>query len=185
MNTNTSPNLNPEHAGSRSLVAISSLLLVLVVVAIFLSGPPADAIGTELPSVSSGQNSHRDETIHYRTVEIEGQQIFYREAGPENAPTVLLLHGFPTSSHMYCNLIPDLAKQYHVIAPDYPGFGQSSMPSADEFDYTFDHLASLMEEFIETVSLDRYSLYLMDYGAPVGFRSPTPLIRCGGIALPF
>ncbi len=170
MNINTSPNLKPENVTPRFLVAFSSLLSALVIIAIFLSGKPTEAIASESVGAQDGRISPQDEAIHYRTVEIEGQEIFYREAGNEKAPTVLLLHGFPTSSHMFRNLIPDLAKRYHVIAPDYPGFGQSSMPAADEFDYTFDHLASLMEQFIEEVSLERYSLYLMDYGAPVGFR---------------
>lgn len=109
-------------------------------------------------------------TIHYRTVEIDGLDIFYREAGPEDAPTVLLLHGFPTSSHMFRDLIPQLAERYHVVAPDYPGYGQSSAPSVDDFDYTFDNLARVVTDFVDKVGLERYSLYLMDYGAPVGFR---------------
>lgn len=108
--------------------------------------------------------------VHYRSLEIEGQTIAYREAGPKGAPTVLLLHGFPTSSHMFRNLIPELADRYHVLAPDYPGYGQSSMPSVDEFDYSFDHMAEIIETFTERLKVDRYSLYLMDYGAPVGFR---------------
>ena len=108
--------------------------------------------------------------VRYRTVEIDGQSIFYREAGDRSNPTVLLLHGFPTSSHMFRELIPQLATDYHVIAPDYPGYGSSSMPSVDEFDYTFDNLASIVTGFIDAVELDTYSLYVMDYGAPVGYR---------------
>ncbi len=108
--------------------------------------------------------------ISYKTVEIEGLDIFYREAGPRDAPTVLLLHGFPTSSHMFRNLIPALADKYHVVAPDYPGYGNSSMPLVDEFEYTFDHLADIIEEFTDELGLTSYSIYLMDYGAPVGFR---------------
>lgn len=106
----------------------------------------------------------------YRTVKVKGLDIFYREAGPKDAPTILLLHGFPTSSHMFRNLIPALADRYHVIAPDYPGYGHSAMPRVNEFDYTFDNLAETMEAFIQKVGLKRYSLYVMDYGAPVGFR---------------
>ncbi|MGL4512953.1 MAG: alpha/beta fold hydrolase [Lacipirellulaceae bacterium] len=109
-------------------------------------------------------------SIQYRTVEIDGLDVFYREAGPKDAPTVLLLHGFPTSSHMFRDLIPRLATKYHVVAPDYPGYGHSSAPSVDEFDYTFDNLARVVTKFIDRVGIDRYSLYLMDYGAPVGFR---------------
>jgi pimeloyl-ACP methyl ester carboxylesterase len=108
--------------------------------------------------------------VHHRTVEIDGLEIFYREAGPPDAPTVLLLHGFPTSSHMFRNLIPALADRWHVVAPDYPGYGESSMPGVDEFDYTFDRLAEVVESFVEHIGVERYSLYLMDYGAPVGFR---------------
>ena len=112
-------------------------------------------------------------TVHYRTVEIDGLEIFYREAGPADAPTVLLLHGFPTSSHMFRNLIPALADTYHVVAPDYPGYGNSSMPAIDEFDYSFDSFARIVEKLTDKLGLDRYSLYLMDYGAPVGYRLAT------------
>jgi pimeloyl-ACP methyl ester carboxylesterase len=108
--------------------------------------------------------------VFHRTVKIDGLDIFYREAGPADAPAVLLLHGFPTSSHMFRNLIPALADKYHVIAPDYPGFGQSSAPLVSDFEYTFDSLARVVEKFTEKVGLSKYSLYLMDYGAPVGFR---------------
>ena len=109
-------------------------------------------------------------TVYHRTMEIEGLDIFYREAGDPSRPTVLLLHGFPTSSHMFRNLIPALADDFHLVAPDYPGYGNSSMPSVDEFDYTFDHLADIVETLVTRLGIDRYSLYLMDYGAPVGFR---------------
>ena len=108
-------------------------------------------------------------TMH-KTIKVDGLDIFYREAGPADAPVLLLLHGFPTSSHMFRNLIPALSDRYHVIAPDYPGYGQSSMPSVTEFKYTFDNLANIVEAFTEKLSLKSYSLYLMDYGAPVGFR---------------
>lgn len=106
----------------------------------------------------------------YRTINVDGLNIFYREAGSQTLPTLLLLHGFPTSSHMFRNLIPALADQFHLVAPDYPGFGNSSMPTVDEFDYTFDRLAEVIEKFIEAVGLSKYSLYVMDYGAPIGFR---------------
>jgi pimeloyl-ACP methyl ester carboxylesterase len=108
-------------------------------------------------------------TLH-KTVTVHGLEIFYREAGPQDAPVILLLHGFPTSSHMFRNLIPALSDSFHLIAPDYPGFGNSSMPSPEEFEYTFDNLAEVMEGFVQRLGLNRYSLYLMDYGAPVGFR---------------
>ncbi len=112
-------------------------------------------------------------TVSYRTVTIENVDIFYREAGNPERPTLLLLHGFPTSSHMFRNLIPALADRYHVVAPDYPGYGFSSMPSVDEFDYSFDNIARIIEKFSDEIGLDRFSLYMMDYGAPVGFRIAT------------
>jgi pimeloyl-ACP methyl ester carboxylesterase len=108
--------------------------------------------------------------VTHRTVPIDGLDLFYREAGPKDAPTVLLLHGFPTSSHMFRHLIPALADAFHLVAPDYPGFGYSSAPTVDQFDYTFDHLADVVEKFTEQVGLTRYTLYVQDYGAPVGFR---------------
>ncbi len=108
-------------------------------------------------------------TFH-RTVNIEGLDIYYREAGSRDNPTVILLHGFPTSSHMFRTLIPELADDYHVIAPDYPGYGNSAMPLVSEFDYTFDHMAAIVEQLISKLELKKYSLYVMDYGAPIGFR---------------
>lgn len=108
--------------------------------------------------------------VSYNVVDIDGLNIFYREAGDRSNPTILLLHGFPTSSQMFRNLIPQLADKYHVIAPDYPGFGQSSMPSVEEFEYSFDNLAVVIERFTERIGLAKYSLYVQDYGAPVGYR---------------
>lgn len=108
--------------------------------------------------------------VFYRTVKIEGLDIFYREAGDKAAPTILLMHGFPTDSHMFRNLIPTLAEKYHVIAPDYPGFGQSSMPAMKDFDYSFDNLARVIDKFTEALKLDKFSMYVMDYGAPIGYR---------------
>ncbi|NML39415.1 alpha/beta hydrolase [Chitinophaga sp. G-6-1-13] len=106
----------------------------------------------------------------YRTINVNNLEIFYREAGNPNAPVVLLLHGFPSSSHMYRHLIPALAEDYHVIAPDYPGFGYSSKPSTDVFTYTFDNVAAVMEQFIIQLGLTKFHLYMQDYGGPVGFR---------------
>ena len=106
----------------------------------------------------------------FRTVSIDGLDIFYREAGSRSNPTILLLHGFPTSSHMFRNLMSALADKFHLVAPDYPGYGNSSMPSVDEFDYTFDRLAEIVEKFITAIDLKQYSLYVMDYGAPIGYR---------------
>ncbi len=111
--------------------------------------------------------------VTYRTVTIDDVDIFYREAGDPSRPTILLLHGFPTSSHMFRELITELADEYHLVAPDYPGYGFSSMPAVDEFDYSFDNIAQIIEQFTDTIGLDRYSLYLMDYGAPIGFRIAT------------
>ncbi|GAB4376227.1 MAG: alpha/beta hydrolase [Elainellaceae cyanobacterium] len=108
--------------------------------------------------------------ITYHTIAIDGLNIFYREAGSRDNPTILLLHGFPTSSHMFRNLLPALADEFHMVAPDYPGYGNSSMPNVNEFDYTFDHLAEIMEKFITAIDLKQYSLYVMDYGAPIGYR---------------
>jgi pimeloyl-ACP methyl ester carboxylesterase len=107
---------------------------------------------------------------HYRTKEVDGVKIFYREAGPENGPVLLLLHGFPTSSHMFRNLMPILADRYRVIAPDYPGYGQSDMPDRMKFAYTFDHFAELVDGLLDQLGVGRYAMYVMDYGAPVGWR---------------
>jgi pimeloyl-ACP methyl ester carboxylesterase len=106
----------------------------------------------------------------YRTVSVDGLKVFYREAGEAHAPTLLLLHGFPTSSHMYRGLIPALADRYHMVAPDLPGFGFTEAPDRTRFTYSFDHLAKVTERFTEILGLDRYALYVFDYGAPVGFR---------------
>jgi pimeloyl-ACP methyl ester carboxylesterase len=108
--------------------------------------------------------------IHYRTVAVGDHQIFYREAGDQNQTSLLLLHGFPSSSHMFRNLIPLLADRFHIIAPDLPGFGFSESPPQSQFEYTFDNLATVIEGFTETIGLMRYALYVFDYGAPVGFR---------------
>jgi pimeloyl-ACP methyl ester carboxylesterase len=107
---------------------------------------------------------------HYRTTKIDGIDIFYREAGPADAPVVLLLHGFPTSSHMFRNLIPALADRYRVIAPDYPGFGQSAMPDRGQFTYSFARFAELVDGLLAQLGHQRYAMYVMDYGAPVGYR---------------
>jgi pimeloyl-ACP methyl ester carboxylesterase len=119
---------------------------------------------------------HRSEAVrvvpvtHHRTTAVNGVNIFYRQAGPADAPVVLLLHGFPTSSHMFRNLIPALADLYHVIAPDYPGYGQSDMPDHTKFPYTFDRFAELVDGLLDHLKVTRYAMYVMDYGAPVGWR---------------
>ena len=118
----------------------------------------------------SSVDAQETSRVTYKTAKIDGLDIFYREAGSRANPTVLLLHGFPTSSHMFRNLIPRLADKYHVVAPDYPGYGHSSMPKVSEFDYTFDNLARIIEKFADAIGLQKYSLYVQDIGAPVGFR---------------
>ena len=110
------------------------------------------------------------EPMTYNTVTVDGLKIFYREAGPKNAPVILLLHGFPTSSRMYQGLMPFLADRYHLIAPDYPGFGNSDAPPATAFSYTFDHITSVMDHFTQVLGLKHYSLYMCDYGGDVGLK---------------
>jgi pimeloyl-ACP methyl ester carboxylesterase len=109
-------------------------------------------------------------TVRHRTVEVDGLDIFYREAGDEADPTVLLLHGFPTSSFMFRNLIPALSDEFHLVAPDYPSFGQSSFPPKDEFDYTFERFYEIVLGFVDALGLDTFSIYVQDYGAPIGLR---------------
>jgi pimeloyl-ACP methyl ester carboxylesterase len=108
--------------------------------------------------------------ITYRKVDVDGVGIFYREAGSKDAPTVLLLHGFPTAGHMFRDLIPQLADRFRLVAPDLPGFGQSDMPARSAFVYTFENIANVIARFAEVIGLDRFAIYVFDYGAPVGFR---------------
>jgi pimeloyl-ACP methyl ester carboxylesterase len=108
--------------------------------------------------------------IAYHSTDVNGLKIFYRQSGPRDAPKLLLLHGYPSASHMFRDLIPQLADRFHVIAPDLLGFGQSDMPSRDVFTYTFENLTDVLERFTDAVDLDRYALYVFDYGAPTGFR---------------
>jgi pimeloyl-ACP methyl ester carboxylesterase len=108
--------------------------------------------------------------IEYRSAHVDDLKIFYREAGAADAPALLLLHGFPSASHMFRDLIPLLADRFHIVAPDLPGFGQSDMPARGKFAYTFDHLAEVISRFTEVIGLDRFAMYVFDYGAPTGFR---------------
>jgi pimeloyl-ACP methyl ester carboxylesterase len=108
--------------------------------------------------------------IHYRKADVDGFKVFYREAGRVDAPTLLLLHGFPSAGHMFRELIPALSDRFRVVAPDLPGFGHSDMPSRDEFPYTFGKLAEVIERFTEVIGLARFAIYVFDYGAPTGFR---------------
>ena len=138
---------------------IGAALLSSTTFAVAGAAAPASQHAREVPPV-----------IRYHTVNIDGIDIFYREAGPADAPVVLLLHGFPTSSHMFRRLIPALADRYHVIAPDYPGFGESAAPDHTAFKYTFGHYADLMGALMTRMGASRYAMYVMDYGAPVGYR---------------
>jgi len=111
-----------------------------------------------------------EQPTYHKNVTVNGLNIFYREAGDVSKPTILLLHGYPTSSHMFRNLITDLSVRYHVLAPDYPGFGRSDQPLMKDFEYTFDNMANIVEGFLAELKVEKYSIYLMDYGAPIGFR---------------
>ena len=109
-------------------------------------------------------------TVTYRKVDVDGIGVFYREAGPKDAPTILLLHGFPTAGHMFRDLIPQLSDRFRIVAPDLPGFGKSDMPAPDTFAYTFENIANVIDRFTEIIGLPRFAMYVFDYGAPVGFR---------------
>ncbi|MEX3007584.1 alpha/beta fold hydrolase [Hoeflea sp. TYP-13] len=137
---------------------------IVALVAWFVLAPSQPSSAADM---SAPVQSH---SVQYRSEMIDGLKIAYREAGNRDRPTVLLLHGFPTSSHMFRNLIPVLAQKYNVLAPDYPGFGASDMPAAEDYDYSFANIASLMTSLIDKKGVDEYAVYLMDYGAPVGYR---------------
>ena len=141
----------------------NSLCLVVAALAAFSSTIVAYRSSfAETPSPASTHAATA--AVAHKTVTVDGMEIFYREAGPQDAPSVLLLHGFPTSSQMYRNLIPALADKYHVVAPDYPGYGHSEMPSRDKFTYTFDNLAKVVDRFTEQIGLKSFALYVQDYG---------------------
>ena len=143
-------------------------ILATLVVAGAFSGPALAETAT--PATSAAPTAPAVPVVHYRTAEIDGVKVFYREAGPADAPVVLVLHGFPTSSHMFRNLIPLLADRYHVIAPDYPGYGQSDAPDHTQFAYTFAHLTEVVDGLLGKLGAERYAMYVMDYGAPIGYR---------------
>jgi pimeloyl-ACP methyl ester carboxylesterase len=124
----------------------------------------------QLLAQAQGKGSAVEHSTFYRTTQIDGLSIFYREAGPKDAPTLLLLHGFPSSSRMFEPLFARLSDRYHLVAPDYPGFGHSDWPDPKRFDYTFDHIASVIDDFTQAMGLSHYTLYVQDYGGPVGFR---------------
>jgi pimeloyl-ACP methyl ester carboxylesterase len=123
-----------------------------------------------LSTGAQGKDKVMEPQVSYRTVSVDGLSIFYREAGPKDAPTLLLLHGLPSSSRMFQPLLTRLGGAYHLVAPDYPGFGHSDWPDATQFAYTFDHIASVMDGFTQALGLSHYTLYMQDYGGPVGFR---------------
>ena len=153
----------------RLLIAIGILTAITLLQLVLVKPPSSYAASNAATDPSAKPNAHSTQTRH-QTVSINGVDVFYREAGSKGAPVLLLLHGFPTSSHMFRNLIPALSDRYHVIAPDYPGFGNSAMPDAKSFNYTFDNYANIIEGLTEKLGLGRYALYVMDYGAPVGLR---------------
>lgn len=144
-----------------------SLRHALLAASALVSLSPAAAMA---PSVEQTIAAAPSAVVAHRTITIDGVEVFYREAGDPARPTLLLLHGFPTSSAMFRNLIPALAAKYHVLAPDYPGYGESAQPGRDAFGYTFANYASVVEKFLDLKGVDKFSAYVMDYGAPVGFR---------------
>lgn len=146
------------------------LLFAMVQLSILARAEHLKTDTSALNTQSSNKTDMNKNSIRYKTVLINGLSIFYREAGDKSKPAILLLHGFPSSSHMFRDLMADLAGDFYLIAPDYPGFGQSSAPSPANFTYSFDNLAAIINQFIDTLALKKVSLYVQDYGGPVGFR---------------
>lgn len=134
-----------------------------IIILVIILASTAGAAGT-------GKKDKETYATKFNTVKVNGVDVFYREAGRKDAPTLLLLHGYPTSSHMFRNLIDDLSNEYHLLAPDYPGYGRSEQPAIKDFDYTFDNMSKIVDGFIETLEVEKFSIYLMDYGAPIGYR---------------
>ncbi|MGV3507902.1 MAG: alpha/beta fold hydrolase [Sphingobacteriaceae bacterium] len=124
----------------------------------------------QVAEVSYSQEAYQKNATEFKTTKVKGVELFYREAGPKDAPTLVLLHGYPTSSYMFRNLIRELSNDYHLIAPDYPGYGKSEQPAMANFSYTFDNISVITEGLINQLGIKKFSLYLMDYGAPIGFR---------------
>ena len=145
----------------RNLLQAATLLVALV------SG--ASAVSAQTKPLAPAESAR----VTYKVEKVDGLKIFYREAGPKDAPTIVLLHGFPSSSHMFRNLIPALSDKYHVVAPDYPGYGYSDAPSPEQYAYTFDRLADTVDHFLDQKGITKYSIYVQDYGSPVGFRLAT------------
>jgi pimeloyl-ACP methyl ester carboxylesterase len=130
----------------------------------------AVALATSIGLNAQNKEKTMEQQVFYRTVKVDGLSIFYREAGPKDAPVILLLHGLPSSSRMFQPLLTRLSDNYHLVAPDYPGYGHSDWPDPKQFDYTFDRIASVMDGFTQVLGLSHYTLYMQDYGGPVGFR---------------
>src|SRR4051794_36589891 len=154
---------HPQHCSSASkiqeiAVSIRSLLAVALILSSLSIKPSAAAEPAAIQATT------------YKSVTVKGLNIFYRQAGPTNGPAILLLHGFPSSSRMFDTLMPLLADRFHLIAPDYPGFGNSEAPLPEQFPYTFEAIADIVDGFTQAIHLDRYALYLQDYGGPVGYR---------------
>jgi len=147
--------MNASRSTSGTLTSIAALAIVLV---------------TSLRMNAQQKEKTMEHQVLYRTVNVDGLSIFYREAGRKGAPTILLLHGLPSSSRMFQALLTRLADNYHLVAPDYPGYGHSDWPDPKKFDYTFDHIALVMHDFTLAIGLSHYTLYMQDYGGPVGFR---------------
>jgi pimeloyl-ACP methyl ester carboxylesterase len=147
----------------RPIRRLEALCLALAMSAVALPS-------SQLLAEAEGKTSAMHHPTSYRTVTVDGLSIFYREAGSKDAPTLLLLHGFPSSSRMFEPLFARLSERYHLVAPDYPGFGHSDWPEPNRFDYTFDHIAAVIDDFTQAIGLSRYTCYMQDYGGPVGFR---------------
>lgn len=164
----STPSRHPRtaHSNPRAALAslVSTILMVGVIASAFIASPQAIAAPPQLAA------ERADISVYHRKIMIDGIEIAYREAGDPNKPAVLLLHGFPTSSQMFRNLMPELASRYHVLAPDYPGYGDSAMPSREAFEYSFANFANVVDKFASQKGVSSYALYLMDYGAPVGYR---------------
>jgi len=154
----------------KEIIIITTLVAVLLGT-FFLVGSRLISNSSDIPQPTiSISESETESGVQHKFIEIDGLNIFYREAGNPSNPTLVLPHGFPTSSHMFRNLIRDLSDEFYLIAPDYPGFGNSDMPLVDEYNYSFDQFANVLEALLDQLDVDKFSIYLMDYGAPVGFR---------------
>ena len=167
MKSNTITNPLHQFTQVATLIALTGFIPIT-----HASEPTCSQCGVQTTN-STEASTNASTQIRYGTERIDGLDIFYRETGTKGQPQLVLLHGFPTSSHMFRDLIEELGDEFHIIAPDYPGYGMSSAPSTDEYDYTFDNLAHVVDELLQRKGFDNYVLYVMDYGAPVGFRIAT------------